>query len=85
MFLVPKEAEMVPKASPKGTKTGQKAIQSPVENRLHEKIPPGPSQRPLLECFGVRVGAFFARFRIVSVISFVLFSSCRAALNFETP
>ena len=81
MFLVPKEAEMVPKAPQKALKTIPKGAQSAVENRLDEKIPPGPSQRPMLECFGVRVGAFFATFYVFSVICSVLFSSCRGALN----
>jgi hypothetical protein len=63
MFLVSKEAEMVPKAPQKAPKTLPKGAQSAVENRLDEKIPPGPSQRQILECFGVRVGAFFCTFR----------------------
>ena len=80
MFLVPKEAEMVPKAPQKAPKTVPKGTQRAVENRLDEKIPPGPSQRPILECFGVYVGAFVATFRICSVISSVDFSSCRGYL-----
>ena len=81
MFLVPTEAKMDSKALQKAPKTDPKGIQSAIENRLDEKIPPGPSQRPMLECFGVRVGAFFATFYVFSVISSVLFSSCRGALN----
>ena len=64
MFLVPKEAEMVPKAPHRAPKTVPKGTQSAVENRLDEKIPPGPSQRPILECFGVRVGAFLLHFQL---------------------
>ena len=85
MLLVPEEAEMVPKAPQKALKTRPKRIQRAAEKRLDEKMPPGPSQRPMLGSFGVRVGAFFATFRVCSVISAVLFSSCRGALNFETP
>ena len=58
----PQRSRNGPQGSPKGTKTSQKGIQSPVENRLHEKIPPGPSQRPMLECFGVRAGVFLLHF-----------------------
>ena len=73
MFLVPKEAEMVPKATQKATKTVAKGTQSAVENRLDEKIPPGPSQRPILACFGVRVGVFLLNFEFV--LSFLLLTS----------
>ena len=66
MFLVPKEAEMVSKAPPKALKINPKGIPSAIENRLDEKIPPTPSQRPMLECFGLRVGAFFATFHFFS-------------------
>ena len=58
MFLVPKEAEMVPKAPQKTPKTIPKGTQSAIENRIDENIPPGPSQRPILACFGVRVVVF---------------------------
>ena len=64
MFLVPKEVDMVPKAPQKAPKTIPQGIQSAVENRLDEKILPGPSQRPIWECFGVRVGVCFATFRV---------------------
>ena len=69
MFLVPKDPKMVPKAAPK---TFPKGTQSAVENRLDEKIPPGPSQRPILACLGVRVGVF-ATFLIL--LSFPLLTS----------
>ena len=84
MFFVPKEAKMDPEPPQKAFKICPKGTRSAVENRLDEKIPPGPSQMPILACFGVRVGALFATFRVFSVICSVLFSSCRAALNFET-
>ena len=60
----------------------QKGIQSAIENRLDEKIPPAPSQRPMLECFWVARRCFFCYLSCFrSVISSVPFSSCRDALN----
>ena len=74
MLLVPEKAKMVPEAPQIALKTGPKGTQSAVENRLDETISPGPSQRPILACFGVRVGACVATFR-VSVQSFLLLTS----------
>ena len=71
---------MVSKAPQQAPKTNPKGIQSAIENRLDEKIPTGPSQRPILECFGVRVGALSVTFRIVSEMYSVDFSSCRGYL-----
>ena len=81
MFLVPKEAEMVSTAPQKAPKTNPKGIQSAIENRLDEKIPAAPSQRPMFECFGLRVGVFLLHFMSFRVICSVPFSSCRGALN----
>ena len=68
MFLAPKEATIIFKTPQNAPKTIPKGTQRAIENRLDEKIPPGPPQRPILACFGIRVGAFFATFQIASVI-----------------
>ena len=73
MFLVPKEAQMVRKATQKTLKAHPKEAQSAVENRLDERILPGPSQRPILACVGVRVDVFLLNLDFV--LSFLLLTS----------
>ena len=62
-FWFPKWPKWSPRHPKKAPKTIPIGTQSVVENRLGEKLPPGPSQKPILECFGVRVGTFFGTIR----------------------